>query len=201
MDYLKDNPNLILPIYPCNIVMWCALIFSLCRNKESRLCRFLADYLFWFGILSSLVGMFANVDFIREPTLKNYDVTKGIVSHATLLLNVLLIPRYGYIKIKLGRNMLSIAISIVMMLVIGLYCNLVFTVIHSKDLAYHVNSMFLIHSPFDGVPFLTYPFIASVALVFYFVVFNICELFAYKKGQRWFNRIKTTKNNVSNNEI
>ncbi len=117
--------------------------------------------------------MFANVNFIREPSLKNFDVTKGIIFHATLLLNVVLISRYGYIKIKLGRNMFNIAISIVMMLVIGLYCNLVFTVIDSKDLAYEVNSMFLIHSPFDGVSFLTYPLIASIALVFYFVVFII----------------------------
>jgi hypothetical protein len=28
MAYLSDTPNLILPIYPCNVVMWSALIFA-----------------------------------------------------------------------------------------------------------------------------------------------------------------------------
>ena len=69
MAYLSDTPNLILPIYPCNVVMWSALIFALLKNKKSRFGMFLGDYLFWFGIISTLVGMFANVDFINNPTL------------------------------------------------------------------------------------------------------------------------------------
>ena len=35
MGYLSETPNLILPIYPCNVVMWSALIFALLRNKRS----------------------------------------------------------------------------------------------------------------------------------------------------------------------
>ena len=134
--------------------------------------------------------MFANVDFINNPTLKDYDVTKGIVAHATLLFNVLLIYTFGYIKVDLVKNLKHIAMSVVMMLLIGLYCNLVFSSLVSFEEAYDQNSMFLIHSPFEGVPFLVYPVIAGAALVLYFGLFSLCELFAYEKGNRWFNRLK-----------
>lgn len=79
-----------------------------------------------------------------------------------------------------------------MMYLIGLYCNKIFEVLVSYEEAYSVNSMFIIHSPFDGVPFLIYPVISAVALVLYFILFSIWELFIYPKGNRWFNRIKKT---------
>ena len=194
LEYLKQNPNLLLPIYPCNVVMWGCLIYGVLRNKESKVSLFLADYLFWFGIFSTLVGMFANVDFINNPTFKDYEVTKSIVAHATLLFNVVLIYVFGYIKVDLIKNMKHIIISVIMMYLIGLYCNKIFEVLVSYEEAYSVNSMFIIHSPFDGVPFLVYPVIASVSLVLYFILFFIWELFIYPKGNRWYNRIK--KNNV-----
>ena len=188
MEYLSDTPNLILPIYPCNVVMWSALIFALLKNKKSRLGEFFADYLFWFGIISTLVGMFANVDFINNPTLADYDNVKSIAAHATLLFNVLLLPLFGYVKIDVWRNIKSIIISIIVMALIGGYCNLVFFALASKEAAYDVNSMFLIHSPFEGVEFLTYPVIALIAIPIYLAVFIICDLCAHKKGERFYNK-------------
>lgn len=195
IEYLREYRNLLLPIYPCNVVMWSCLVYPLCKNKESKLARFLADYIFWFGILSTLVGMFANVDFIMNPTLKDYEITKSIVAHATLLFNVLLFPVFGRIKIDLFQNLKHIAICIIEMLVIGAYCNLLIAVIGSEVAAYDVNSMFLIHSPFDGLAFLTYPVIALIALPLYFLLFAVCEHFAYEKGERFYDRIKNRKNN------
>ena len=181
MEYLRDTPNLILPIYPCNVVMWSALIFAFLKNKKSRLGKFFADYLFWFGIISTLVGMFANVDFINNPTLADYNNFKSIAAHATLLFNVLLLPIFGHIKIDIKRNLVNIIISIFVMAAIGFYCNLVFYVLVSAEAAYDVNSMFLIHSPFAGLDFLTYPVIALMAIPIYFVVFTICGRIFKKK--------------------
>mgnify|MGYP006385345431 FL=1 len=182
MEYLRDTPNLILPIYPCNVVMWSALIFAFLKNKNSRVGKFFADYLFWFGIISTLVGMFANVDFINNPTLADYNNFKNIAAHATLLFNVLLLPIFGHIKINVKRNLLNIIISIFVMAAIGFYCNLVFYVLVSAEAAYDVNSMFLIHSPFEGLDFLTYPVIALIAVPIYFAVFVICgRIFQRKK--------------------
>jgi hypothetical protein len=74
------------------------------------------------------------------------------------------------------------------MALIGGYCNLIFYALASKEMAYDVNSMFLIHSPFDGVDFLTYPVIALIAAPIYFALFVICDLCAHKKGERFYNK-------------
>lgn len=186
--YLGENPNLILPIYPCNVVMWCALIYGLLANKNGKLALFLSDYIFWFGIFSTLVGMFANVDFIVNPTLADYEVTKSIVAHATLLFNVLLIPVFGLLRPEFFRNMRSILLSVIAMYGIGLYCNLVFRSLVSAEKAYDVNSMFIIHSPFEGIPFLRYPIIALIALLLYFILFSVYDAIKAPRGSRWFDR-------------
>lgn len=190
MEYLGATPNLLLPIYPCNVVMWCALILALLRDKTSKVGAFLSDYLFWFGIVSTLVGMFANVDFIRNPTLADYENVKSIAAHATLLFNVLLLPLFGYVKIDVKRNMKSILLSILGMALIGGYCNLLFGALASWEVAYEVNSMFLLHSPFEGLDFLTYPMIALIALLVYFTVFVICEACVRKRGECFYNKVK-----------
>ena len=188
LKYLSETPNLILPIYPCNVVMWSALIFALLKNKKSRFGQFLSDYLFWFGIVSTLVGMFANVDFIRNPTLADYENVKSIAAHATLLFNILLLPFFGYVKVNVKRNITNILLSIFVMGAVGCYCNLVFGALASEAVAYDVNSMFLIHSPFDGFEFLTYPVIALIAVPIYFAVFVVCDLCVHKKGERFYNK-------------
>ena len=184
MEYLSETPNLILPIYPCNVVMWSALIFAFIKSKRSRLGSFFVDYLFWFGIISTLVGMFANVDFIMNPTLADYENFKSITAHATLLFNILLLPIFGYVKIDVKRNIINISISILMMAIIGGYCNLVFHALVSEAAAYDVNSMFLIHSPFDGLDFLTYPAIALIAIPLYLAVFALCDICAHKRNKQ-----------------
>lgn len=199
-DYLRNNPNLILPIYPCNVVMWSCLILPFIKNRDSKLNHLLTDYVFWFGIFSTLVGMFANVDFINNPTLADYEIVKSIVAHATLLFNVLLLPLFGRIRIDVNRNMKNMILSVIGMYVIGLYCNLVFRVLVSSDEAYDVNSMFIIHSPFDGLDFLTYPIIALAALVLYFILFFTCDFIKHPKGERWFDSVyKVLKNKKEKN--
>lgn len=181
VEYLSQTPNLFLPIYPCNVVMWSALIFALLKNKKTRVGSYFSDYLFWFGIVSTLVGMFANVDFIMNPTLADYENVKSIVAHATLLFNALLLPIFGYIKVDVKRNITNIIISIFVMGAIGCYCNLVFHALVSREAAYDVNSMFLMHSPFDGVRFLTYPVISLFAIPIYLGIFVLCGVCARKR--------------------
>jgi hypothetical protein len=59
--------------------------------------------------------------------------------------------------------------------------------------AYDVNSMFLIHSPFEGVPFLRYPIIAAAGLFIYFIIFTVCDIVNFPRGKRWFDRLRKTK--------
>ena len=190
--YVSEYPNLVLPIYPCNVVMWCALFYSLLKDKDSKLALLLSDYVFWFGIASTLVGMFANVDFIQNPTLANFEVTKSIVAHATLLFNVLLIPVFGLLRPSFFRNMRNMVVSVLAMYAIGLYCNLIFSALVSAEEAYDQNSMFIIHSPFEDMPFLRYPVIALAGLLVYLIIFTVYDLITAPRGSRWFNRALTS---------
>ena len=190
IGYVQETPNLILPIYPCNLVMWLALVFAFLKNKRSKFGAFLADYLFWFGIISTLVGMFANIDFINNPTLLDYENFKSITAHATLLFNVLLLPFFGHIKTDTKRHIKNIVLSILMMAAVGAYCNLIYHALVSESAAYDINSMFLIHSPFEGLDFLTYPVIALIAIPIYLALFLTCEWCARRKNRSDKNREK-----------
>ena len=190
LEYLSAEPDLLLPIYPCNLLMWIAVIFGLCKNKKTRFAEFICDYIFWFGIIAALVGMFANVDFINNPTLTDFNSTKSILAHGTLLFNILLLPLFGYVKVDFFRNMRHIIYSILLMLATGLYCTLVFSALVSTEAAYDENSMFLLHSPFEGLEFLTYPVIALIAIPIYFALFTVCELLVYEKGNRYYDRLR-----------
>ena len=188
LAYISDTPNLILPMYPCNVAMWCALFYGLLHDKQSRLALLLSDYLFWFGLISTLVGMFANVDFIINPTLSNFETTKSIVAHATLLFNLLLIPVFGYLRPDFFRNMRNITVSVIAMYVIGLYCNLVFSALAGPQVAYDENAMFILHSPFEQLPYLRYPLIAAIGLLLYFILFWIYDVITAPRGGRWYDR-------------
>ena len=184
VGYLGETPNLLLPIYPCNLVMWCCLIYGFFKNRTGKAALLFSDYMFWFGLFACLAGMFANVDFILDPDLTNYEVTKSILAHATMLFNVLLIPVLGHLRPSFRRNMTNMVIAVLAMYAIGLYCNLIFKALVSAEAAYDVNSMFIIHSPFEGVPFLRYPVIALIALIIYFTVFAIMAAISRRRAQK-----------------
>ena len=193
MAHLSANPNLYMPLYPCNIVMWLTLIFALLKNKNSKFGEFCVDFIFWFGVAAAVIGMFANEDFIRTQSIADYAILKSIIAHATLLFNVLLLPIFGYVKIDVKRNFKNIIISLLVMGVIGAYCTLIFYALVSYEQAYFINSMFMMHSPFAGLDFLTYPVVALIAVPVYFVLFVICDLCAHKKGKRFYNRTKNDR--------
>ena len=190
MEFLISNPNLILPIYPCNVVMWLLFVLgAFWKYRDKYVFRIIIDFCFYFGIISALVGMFANVDFIKNPTLKDYDVTKGIIAHGFMLMNIMALGFYKIVKVDLHSNFVHLTFGVVFMGILGAYNNLLIYVF-AGDYANDVNSMFLLHSPFDGVPFLIFPVIVAIALPVYFGIFQIIDLIAYKKGNRWIHREK-----------
>ena len=189
LDYIKENPNVILPIFPCNVVMWCMLVIGIGWNKkESRFIQILIDFCFYFGIFSTLVGLFANADLFNNPTLKNYDGVKSMVSHGMLFLNVIALGFYKIVKVDLLPNYIHVVIAIVMMGILGVCNNLIAYAIGGKEFAYEINSMYLIRPSYEGISWLKYQIIVPIALILYFGVFNLLDLLLYKKGNRWIQR-------------
>lgn len=188
--FLTQNPNLILPIYPCNVIMWGLLIVGIFYDKQNKFMTILKDFCFYFGIISALIGMFANVDFINNPTLSDYDVTKGIVAHGFMLMNIMALGFYKSVKVDLHSNFVHLVIGVLGMGVIGLYNNLLITILSGEAYAKVVNSMFLLGSPFEGADWVTYPVVVAIALPVYFGIFEILDLVFYEKGNRWIHREK-----------
>lgn len=186
---IVHNPQYLLPIYPCNVVMWLCVLVAFIKDNKSKLFVALVEFITFFGILSGVIGMSLNFDFIANPTFLDYDVTKGMFSHSLMILNCCLFAVFGYVKISTPRNMISILIGIAILWIVGSYNNLTFELLTDYSLA-SINSMFLVCSPFDGIPWLTFYPIVGMMLVLYFIFFNTFELIAFKKGNRWFEKLK-----------
>lgn len=187
---IVHNPQYLLPIYPCNVVMWLCVIVALIKDSKSKVFITLSEFITFFGIFSGVLGMSLNFDFIANPTFLDYDVTKGMISHSFMILNCCLFPVFGYIKINTPRNMVSVLVGVLILLLVGSYNNITFKLLTTYSLE-SINSMFLVCSPFKEVPWLTFFPIVGMMLFLYLVFFNVFELIAYKKGNRWFDNIKS----------
>lgn len=192
LTFLTSNPNLILPIYPCNVVMICCLIIGVTPNKNTKILRYLIDFSVLFGAVSALVGMYVNVDFFNNPTLGDYDVTKGIVAHAAMFFNIVLLFVFGYFKLDLIKNMIRFLVAVVMMAIIGLYDSAVILAFAGKETMMNINPMFMLHSPFEGAGFLMFPFIAGVATLLLFIALVVAEAIKYRKDKEhiWYRRLQ-----------
>lgn len=200
-SFLQSNPNLILPIYPCNVTMICCLLYGIKRKKDDSFARYLADYCFFFGSASSFIGMLANVDFINNPTLLNYDVTKGIVAHGTMFFNAVLILAFGYVKIDLPKNIHRFGVAIIMMCLVGLFDSAIIWVFAGEATVYNINCMFLLHSPFEGADFVIFPTIAGIAIVLLFIILVIVEAVMHRNNKQniWYRHM--FKKKAKTNEI
>lgn len=108
----------ILPIYPCNVIMWMLLIAALLENKKGTLFQMLGEYCFFAGILCGTVGILLNKNFDSTPTLADYSVLKGLVSHSTMLLGCIYLKTAGFIRFR-SFNTVSIMAGMGVFLICG----------------------------------------------------------------------------------
>ena len=187
--YLFDNPNLLFPIFPCNVVMWSLLFVGIFFNKrETRPVQILIDFCFFFGFFSAIIGMVANVDFLNNPTLANFNGAKSIFSHALLITNIVALGMYKIVKIDLAPNYIHLVIGVLIMGLIGIINNTLCWIIKGEEYAIEINSMYMLRPSYSKISWLKYQIVVPIALVLYFGVFVILDLIFYKKGNRFYNR-------------
>ena len=171
----------ILPMYPCNIVMWMLLITAFIENKDGKLFRLLGEFCFVVGTLSGVIGILLNENFDANPTLTDYYVLKGLLSHSTMIFGCLYLFVGGYVKPGISST-LSLFFGFGTFVVCGLLVNLLY-------------GAFGMESPdgiwLNGVPYLG---VSSVVLgffvvVIYFAAFALCEL-RLPKDERWYSKIR-----------
>ena len=181
--------NLILPVYPCNIVMWMLLIVAFFKNKNSKVYRILTEFTFLGGTLCGLVGVIFNINFLANPDLTNYNIFKGLISHTVMIFGTIYLGVMGYVKIRVKNTTESIFWGLVIFSVIGLIINVLFYIFDIPG----VNAMFMMEPPFKDLPFINFITIGISGMLLSFIGLNIYERFALPKEARWLTQVLNKK--------
>ena len=176
--------NMILPVYPCNIVMWLLLIVSFMRDKKSSLFNMLAEFTFIGGTFCGLIGVLFNINFLKNPDIFNYDIFKGLISHSVMIFGTVYLYLFKYIKLEVVRTTKSIFCGLVIFSICGLLINLLFYLFGIDS----VNAMFMLEPPIPSLPIFNFITIGILGVLLAFVGLNIYEHFALPKEQRWLTK-------------
>lgn len=146
----------ILPVYPCNVMMWLLLIAALMKKKNSRPFQMIGEFCFYMGTICAVVGIVLNANFDANPTLADYGVLKGLLSHSTLLMGCLYMLVGGYIRIRLF-NSVSMASGTALLVLCGIGVNRLYDHFGMEA----PDGMFLRHNPY----FPCTPFIPGIGVI------------------------------------
>ena len=177
--------NMLLPVYPCNIVMWLLVIVAFMKNKESKVYQTLSEFTFIGGTLCGLVGVLFNFNFLDNPTFADYSVLKGLLSHSVMVFGTVYLFVFKYAKLEVVRTTKSIFFGLLIFTACGLVVNVLFDVFSLPS----VNAMYMQEAPFPEVPFLNFFTIGILAMLLSFIGFNIYEIFTLPKEERFITKI------------
>lgn len=173
--------NQILPVYPCNVVMWMLLVASLIKDKNRILFHVLGEFCFYGGIVCGIVGIVLNKNFGNTPTLADYDILKGMVSHSTMLFGCIYMKTGGFIKIRVF-NALSVTIGLATFVLCGLFVNGLYEHFGMES----PDGMFLYSNPYMPVS----PMILGIVVIL--LMFAILALWELRlpREDRWYVKLK-----------
>ncbi len=170
----------ILPVYPCNVMMW-LLLACVFVNKKSVLFKLLTEFCFYGGIVCGVIGIALNANFDSNPTLANYGVLKGLLSHSTMLFGCIYLKTTGFVKIRVF-NVVSVTCGLLTFVLCGCFVN----GLYERFGMTPPDGIFLNSNPYFNLsPIL----LGAIALVFLFIALAVYEL-TFPKEERWYNKMK-----------
>lgn len=173
--------NHILPVYPCNVVMWMLLVASLIQNKNRLLFQILGEFCFYGGIVCGIIGIVLNKNFGNTPTLADYDILKGMVSHSAMLFGCIYMLVGRFIKIRVF-NALSVTVGLATFVVCGWFVNGLYERFGMEP----PDGMFLKSNPYMSIS----PMILGVvAVVLMFIALALWEL-RLPRSERWYSKLR-----------
>ena len=176
--------NQILPVYPCNVVMWMLLAASLLKNKNSIPFQLLSEFCFYGGTICSVVGIVLNINFGHNPTLADYDILKGMLSHSTMLVGCLYMLVGGFIKVRIF-NVLSVAAGLATFVLCGVFVNTLYESFGMES----PDGMWLKSNPYISIS----PMILGLwLLIGLFCVLSLREL-RLPAEERWYHKTRRRK--------
>jgi hypothetical protein len=173
--------NQILPVYPCNVVMWMLLVAALTKNKKRLRFQILGEFCFYVGTICGIIGIVLNTNFSNNPTLADYDILKGMLSHSTMLFGCLYLMVGDYVKVRVF-NVVSVTAGLGSFVICGVGVNKLYEHFGMEP----PDGMFLISNPY----FRTSPIVIGIwAILIMFVVLALWEL-RLPQEERWYSKIK-----------
>lgn len=185
----KAAPEMLLPIHPCNVCMWLFLIAVFVLDKQGTVARLLKDFTFWGGTVCGTIGTVFNFNFANTPTLTDFDVLKGLLSHSTMVMGCILLLTAGYVQIRVWRGAAAVLSGLLLFGVDGLLINGLYAAFDLEP----CNAMYLVSKPFENAPWLTTPVIGLMAMATVFLLAALFEQFALPAEQRWYTCLRRKK--------
>lgn len=170
--------NMLIPIYPCNVIMWMLVVVSAMRRRGGVVYRILSEFTCLGGIVCGFVGIFLNANFDSNPTLADYGILKGMLSHSTMLLGCIWLLSAGIVRIRM-RNVLSTVCGLLFFLLDGFIVNSLFAKYGIEE----CNSMYLLEPPFASMPWLTTVVMGIAGVSVAIILATLYEKLVLKK--RW----------------
>ena len=175
-------PNILFPIFFCNLSMYLLLICGCIRNKTGKAYTWLATFTAYAGTIGALISLFYPDFYLAQPDFWDWGIFKSFLSHSTMMFGCLWLFTAGYVKIRVS-NLLPYIAGLGGTWIVGMAINGLFALCHLDP----PNAMFLQQSAIEGVPFLNGYGIALLMLALIFVFTAIWEFFACPKGTRWYD--------------
>lgn len=176
---------IIVPIHPCNVCMWLLVISSFTARNEGRVAVAIREFTFLGGTVCGAIGTIFNENFGSNPTLTDYSILKGLLSHSTMVLGCILLFTAGFVKIRLLGNLVSVASGLTLFVADGFIINTVYALLGMPE----CNSMYLLEAPFPALPWLNTLVIGIFALTVVFIIGAIYEWLALPSEERWYSVI------------
>lgn len=176
--------NQLLPVYPCNVVMWMLLVASLLRNKKRLLFQMLSEFCFYGGVICGVLGIVLNTNFDNNPTLADYDILKGLLSHSTMLFGCFYMFVGQFMRIRVF-NAVSVASGLFTFVICGIGVNALYEYFGMEA----PDGMWLRSNPYIGIPPLV------LGLMFVVVLFFVLHFWDMRlpEEERWYKKMQRRK--------
>lgn len=179
------SSNMILLIYPCHVCMWLLFISSFLLDKKGPVARIIKDFTFWGGTVCGAIGTLFNFEFDNNPTLTDYGVLKGMLSHSTMVTGCILLFTAGYVSIRVWRGLCAVTAGLSLFCVCGFTVNALYAWFGLEP----CNAMYLQEAPFENMVWIGTWSIGLLALAVVFAITAVFEQIALPKEERWYAKL------------
>lgn len=181
---VEFQDSMIMPIYPCNVIMWLLLITAFIKKKDSIGYRILAEFTFLAGLICGSIGIILNENYADNPNILDYDIFKGLFSHTTMVFGCVYLKVGGFVRIS-TFNILSCICGLLLFIVDGTVINSIFKLLNEET----PNSMYLEEIPFADLPWLNTWVIGIIAVLLISIFTISYEQLFFEKENRWYSKL------------